>query len=226
MTTETKRHKRGDVREDGMVFLNYNPSCSNGEIWGTHSQLEELRSRNRVQRAAHYVANSESIKEAQRNKYAADPEFRERILQGKRELRNNPSFVEHRREYENKRRKLPHRKKAIAKYYVDRRKADALFALKGRIRTRLGHALRGAGYTKRSKTFDIVGCAAEELKARIESRFLNGMSWENRHLWHIDHEIPLASAKTEEELLALCHYTNLQPLWAEDNLKKSDKILN
>lgn len=52
------------------------------------------------------------------------------------------------------------------------------------------------------------------------------MSWENHGLfgWHIDHKIPLSSAKDEEELKKLCHYTNLQPLWAIDNIKKRDKI--
>jgi hypothetical protein len=49
------------------------------------------------------------------------------------------------------------------------------------------------------------------------------MSWDNKHLWHIDHIIPLSSAKTEDELKQLCHYTNLQPLWAADNIKKSNK---
>lgn len=52
------------------------------------------------------------------------------------------------------------------------------------------------------------------------------MTWENRGEWHIDHIIPLASASTEEELLALCHYTNLQPLWAFDNLSKGAKIID
>jgi hypothetical protein len=51
------------------------------------------------------------------------------------------------------------------------------------------------------------------------------MNWSNRKEWHIDHIIPLSSAKTEEELLKLFHYTNLQPLWANDNIKKSNKIL-
>ena len=51
------------------------------------------------------------------------------------------------------------------------------------------------------------------------------MSWENQGKWHIDHITPLSSAKTEEEVYRLCHYTNLQPLWAEDNLKKGSKIL-
>ena len=51
------------------------------------------------------------------------------------------------------------------------------------------------------------------------------MSWDNYGDWHIDHIIPLSSAKTEEEIYKLAHYTNLQPLWAEDNIKKSNKIL-
>lgn len=53
------------------------------------------------------------------------------------------------------------------------------------------------------------------------------MCWENhgRHGWHIDHIIPLSSARNEEEIYMLCHYTNLQPLWAEDNLSKGCKII-
>ena len=53
------------------------------------------------------------------------------------------------------------------------------------------------------------------------------MSWENygKDGWHIDHKIPLSSAKTDREIYELCHYTNLQPLWAKDNLKKSNKII-
>lgn len=51
------------------------------------------------------------------------------------------------------------------------------------------------------------------------------MTLENHGEWHFDHIIPLASAKTEEELIKLNHYTNFQPLWAEDNLKKGFKIL-
>jgi len=58
----------------------------------------------------------------------------------------------------------------------------------------------------------------------FESLFTNGMCWNNMGQWHIDHIIPLSTAITEEDVIRLCHYTNLQPLWAEDNLKKSNKL--
>lgn len=80
----------------------------------------------------------------------------------------------------------------------------------------------------RNKTFDIVGCSPNYLREHIEKQFLEGMNWENYGFygWHIDHKIPLSSAKNEEEILKLFHYTNLQPLWAEENLRKNKKILN
>jgi hypothetical protein len=81
--------------------------------------------------------------------------------------------------------------------------------------------------TKKNKTFDIVGCTPEFLKEHIEKQFKEGMSWDNYGFygWHIDHIIPLSSAKTDEELYKLCHYSNLQPLWANENLSKGSKIL-
>lgn len=70
----------------------------------------------------------------------------------------------------------------------------------------------------------MLGCDWSHLKTHLESKFTDGMSWENRSMWHIDHIIPLASAKSIEEVVKLCHYTNLQPLWAEENLSKGTKI--
>lgn len=54
------------------------------------------------------------------------------------------------------------------------------------------------------------------------------MYWDNYgyYGWHIDHIIPLSTAKNEEEFFKLCHYTNLQPLWAKDNLMKGKKIMS
>ena len=66
----------------------------------------------------------------------------------------------------------------------------------------------------------------EFLKKYIEERFTDGMCWENYglHGWHIDHNVPLDFGETEEDLFKLNHFTNLQPLWAFNNLSKGKKI--
>jgi len=58
----------------------------------------------------------------------------------------------------------------------------------------------------------------------MEAKFVDGMNWDNIGEWHIDHIIPLSSAETEQEIIKLCHYTNLQPLWAFDNISKGNRL--
>jgi hypothetical protein len=111
-------------------------------------------------------------------------------------------------------------------YISNRKKNDPIYRLSFIVRNRVRSYLKKNNITKNDKTFDIVGCSPEFLKEYLETKFIEGMSWDNHGKWHIDHKIPLSSAKTEEEMYKLCHYTNLQPLWAEDNLKKGCKILN
>lgn len=113
-----------------------------------------------------------------------------------------------------------------AKYQRERCKADPIYALGKLVRRRIAFALQKSGYQKESPTHEMLGCTFEYLKAHLERQFLKGMSWENRGPdgWHIDHIVPLSSAKTKDDMLALCHFTNLRPLWAEDNLSKGDKI--
>lgn len=117
-------------------------------------------------------------------------------------------------------------RKRINKYRKNKNLNEPICNLINNVRSRLKNYLKSTGITKNKKTFDIVGCSPPSLKEYIEKQFVDGMSWDNYsfHSWHIDHIIPLSSAKSEEELYRLCHYTNLQPLWAKDNLKKSNKI--
>lgn len=110
-------------------------------------------------------------------------------------------------------------------YNRERRSSDALFALKLRVRERTGKAFFNQGFKKHSKTAAMLGCSWKFLQGHIEQQFVEGMNWDNRAEWHIDHIVPLASAETEERLIELCHYTNLQPLWAHDNLSKGSKVL-
>lgn len=107
----------------------------------------------------------------------------------------------------------------------ERRKEDPVYHLINKVRCRLRKYLITLSITKKNRTFDIIGCTPEFLKEYLEKQFRDGMNWENRGEWHIDHIIPLSSATSEEELYKLCHYTNLQPLWAEENLRKGNKIL-
>lgn len=113
-----------------------------------------------------------------------------------------------------------------AKNARDRRKNDTLFSIKARARKRIQNAFYNRNMKKLTSTVKMLGCSFDELMRHLESRFSTGMSFENRHLWEIDHIIPLSSAKTEEEVIKLCHYTNLQPLWKEENRKKSFKMPN
>ena len=109
-------------------------------------------------------------------------------------------------------------------YEKNRRKKDPLYKMKKNLRARTWEAFKRQGYSKKSRTREMLGVDWEVTKQHIERQFTKGMSWDNYGEWHIDHIIPLASANNEEELKKLCHYSNLQPLWAEDNLEKKDKI--
>jgi hypothetical protein len=107
------------------------------------------------------------------------------------------------------------------------RNSNPINKLKDNMRSRLRIFFKISNISKKNKTFEIVGCSPQFLKEYLELQFSKGMSWDNHGLfgWHVDHIIPLSSANTEEDVYKLCHYTNLQPLWAEDNLKKSNKII-
>jgi ABC-type proline/glycine betaine transport system substrate-binding protein len=72
----------------------------------------------------------------------------------------------------------------------------------------------------------LIGCTPQQLKIYLESKFLQNMSWENYGYrgWHVDHIIPLSSAKNYNDIYKLFHYTNLQPMWGIDNMIKGNKI--
>lgn len=105
-----------------------------------------------------------------------------------------------------------------------RRKDDPVYAMECRVRGLIGSIMRRAGYTKRSRAHEILGCDWEFFKAHIERQFVKGMTWDNRSEWHIDHIVPLASAIDEQDVLKLNHFTNLRPMWAFENLAKGSQI--
>ena len=118
-------------------------------------------------------------------------------------------------------------KEKVNIYFKNKKKTDIQFRLSCNLRNRLYHAIN-RNFKAGSAVRDL-GCSISELKSYLESKFSSGMTWDNWALdgWHIDHIKPLSSfdLTNRQQLLEACHYTNLQPLWATDNLIKSDKIL-
>jgi hypothetical protein len=129
------------------------------------------------------------------------------------------------KEYDKRRKAVDpeYRKRLNKKVYERRkrnRKKDILLDLKLKLRHSIRNRIKGKGYTKKSSTYDILGIDYKGFMSHMENLFTEGMSWGNHGEWHMDHKIPIASASNEEELLKLFHYTNYQPLWAEDNIRK------
>jgi hypothetical protein len=134
-----------------------------------------------------------------------------------------PKYTKEDKLLRNREYKLKNREKVLKekKEYYQRRMQDPVFVLIKRIRNAVYRSLR----TNKTKcSLDILGCTQEEFKLHIESQFTEGMGWDRLGEIHIDHIIPISSAETIEDAYRLNHYTNLQPLWAIDNIRKSNKI--
>ena len=136
-------------------------------------------------------------------------------------LKNRGQRLEYQKNY-NKENKETLRPKmaarAIKKYH-----SDIFYKIKSNLSIRMRKFFKKNG----SRTIDFIGCSIDELKCHLESKFQEGMSWDNYglHGWHVDHIRPCTSfdLSKKEEQEKCFHYTNLQPLWAIDNIKKSNK---
>jgi hypothetical protein len=119
-------------------------------------------------------------------------------------------------------------KNYIRDYVYNRRKEDFLFYFKERVKGNISKSFKRGEkkFNKKLRCEEILGCSIYDFKNYIQSKFSKGMTFNNFGEWHLDHIVPLSTAKTEDDVVKLCHYTNYQPLWAEDNLKKGNKIIN
>ena len=82
------------------------------------------------------------------------------------------------------------------------------------------------GSVKGGRSFDMLGYSPSQLARHIERQFTRGMGWHNADRWDIDHIIPISTAKTLEDVIALNQLTNLRPMWREENNAKRAKVLN
>ena len=115
--------------------------------------------------------------------------------------------------------------KRLRAYTKERFKNDILFKCSVILRRMVNCSYRNSEYEKKSKTKDIVGLSKQDFMFFMESKFEDWMNWDNYGLyngelnygWDVDHIIPLSSAETEEDMIKLNHYTNLQPLCSYTN---------
>lgn len=110
------------------------------------------------------------------------------------------------------------------KYRKNYRLKNPIERIRNNIRRRIYQVIKRKYITKNNKINSYLGCSLQELKNHLSDKFVPGMSWDNYgSVWHIDHIKPLSFGKNLKELEELSHYTNLQPLFAIDNIKKSNK---
>lgn len=228
-----KKYRMGDVREDGMVFIEYKHKRKNPEYWSTPEQYAKRLEKARLKQAR-WAKNNKNKKRQldalyrQNNKQKLKEYHLEYYSKNSEKLKQKTrdwNFANQERNKESKKIYREKNKDKLNQYFLQRRNSDHLFKMRGDIRNLISISLRKRRFLKKNRTEEILGCTFDEFLNHIESQFQSGMNWENRSEWHIDHIVPLASAETEEEILRLNHHSNLRPLWAIDNLKKGSKIL-
>lgn len=174
------------------------------------SRMAEYRKANKEKVAATkrecYQRNAAQYKAKHRDYYLANAE-RKKTYQSEYVKRNWASV-----------------KQVSAAYKRNRLRNDPLFRAEYAMRCRVFQAFRKKAIPQSQRTRDMLGCEWETLKAHMEAQFAAGMTWNNYGEWHVDHIVPLASATSESELIRLCHYSNLQPLWAADNRRKGARL--
>lgn len=185
-----------------------------------------------------YLLRKDEINKVRREKYRSNPynqredskkyyysKLEDNRVKCKRyhEINREKMKILCRNYYKNNRDKII---KQNADYRHRRIKTDSEYKIRCLLRTRIGNAIRNQYGKKAYKTEELLGTTIKEVRKYLESKFVENMSWNNYGEWHIDHIIPINSFNliSPEEQKKACHYTNLQPLWAFDNLSKGDRI--
>lgn len=178
---------------------------------------ERIREHKKQYMKEYYEKNKDRIKEYQASHYKENADrIREQTSNWK--TKNKDAVNSYNRRYREA------HKREHSEYIKRRRAEDAKYKLICDIRNMLNNAFNKrtkVGKTKRAE--EILGCSIDFFIEYLQSKFKVGMTLENHGEWHIDHIIPLSVAETEEEVIRLNHYTNLQPLWAKENIVKRNK---
>lgn len=173
----------------------------------------------------HYISRQDHYKNKSSERYANN---REEIISKQSEyyFKNKEQRQEYYKSW------VSRNKSELNLYNLNRKKDSPTLRLSCTLRSHISTYTKNVSGKKNKSTLDIVGFDSwEDFREYIQSQFSEGMSWDNYGIgannstWHIDHIIPISSAKTLEEVKKLNHHNNLRPMWGSDNIRKSNKML-
>jgi hypothetical protein len=199
-------------REDNKEYI----SKRNKEYYNEH--------RNKLIEYSRDFRNSHPDYVTEQNKKYWEEHKEERKKYNKQyNIDNKERILEYKKQYHQEHRE--HENEYAKKMHAIKKVSDKKYVLRIRMRNLIKHSFERQGYSKNSHTYEIIGTDYESFYNHLIQTFLNnyGYEWDGKEEVHIDHIKPLSSAKTEEEIIKLCNYKNLQLLKAKDNLEKSDK---
>jgi hypothetical protein len=120
-------------------------------------------------------------------------------------------------------------KKTKREYERNRKASDPIYKLISNFRTAIYQVLKESNVEKNKHYFDVLQYTPEELMVHLESQFKDSMNWDNYGFWHVDHKLAITHFNIQEmgdeEFMKCWSLENLQPMWAEENLRKSNKII-
>lgn len=197
---------------------------SNHEVELAKMTKSRLKPENVIQRKGYYEKNKGEYRK-RHDKYMADTEKRQQRNEKSKQkyLADREKIRErHKRNYQ----KLEVKERIRERHKI-RKESDVNYLIKRRLRFRLRNIVKSLGNNKYKQisSLELLGCEMDFFKAYLEEKFTEGMCWERLSEIHIDHIKPCSKfdlTKIEEQKICF-HYTNLQPLWEEDNLKKNSK---
>lgn len=194
---------------------------------------EERKERKRITNKKYRESHKEQIRNSHK---AWRDKNRERLNAIAREkYKENPqAFKERKEKYisshleqvkESRHRYKIENRQKLTDYERNKRHNEPVYRFRYNLRNLIRQYTKGKGYKGNKTFYEILGCDFDFFLEYIQNKFEEGMTLENYGEWNIDHIIPISSAKNDEDLEKLNHYTNLQPLWASENFKKWKKIL-
>ena len=182
-------------------------------------------------KAAWKQRNPKKVKKSERarlnKKYKNSAEYRAKCIQRSSKTYYNLTQEQRRQRSQNMRDRggVVYRE-YMREYARDRAERNPHFRMANALRARVRMAIKSSGGRKSRKTMQLVGCTMDYLRQHLETQFTGGMAWDNYGDWHIDHIKPCAAfdLTDDKQQLECFNYTNLQPLWASDNMSKGSKF--